>query len=360
MKHGIIYNVNDGPYRYQAWPTVTIDENGVLYAVWSGRRVSHIDPFGVNMMSVSRDGGDTWSAPAIINDTWLDDRDGGICCLGKGKMIASWFNHPTGSYLNNYLDRILRETNEYIYGMVKGMMDAYPHFTEEMNRYGSFVRISKDHGTTWGEAIQVPVSAPHGPVFTKSGRLLYLGKAFQSDNDEDNSAGEIKLYESFDEGESWEYLSTLPTPEGLITEPYVTELPDGRLVGALRVNTKPNYTMALCISEDGGKTWDGPIPTDISGSPPHFCVLSDGSVVLSYGRREKPMGIRAVISKDGFKTWSDEILITDEIISATRGDLGYPSTVELPDGKLLTVYYRPVGNGDICSIAYTKWDKPQL
>ena len=87
MKQGIIYRKTDGPFRYQAWPSVCCDENGVLYAVCSGHRVAHVCPFGKNLMFTSHDGGETWSPPIIVNDTRLDDRDAGITYLGNGKMI---------------------------------------------------------------------------------------------------------------------------------------------------------------------------------------------------------------------------------------------------------------------------------
>ena len=60
---GIVYRSSGGPLRYQGWASVDIDENGMLYAAWSGGRVAHICPFGVNYLSKSRDGGQSWSCP---------------------------------------------------------------------------------------------------------------------------------------------------------------------------------------------------------------------------------------------------------------------------------------------------------
>ena len=94
MKFGIVNRSESGIFRYQGWPTVCRDENGVLYAVCSGHRIGHICPFGKNLMYKSFDEGETWSAPMIINDTVLDDRDGGIVSLGGGKLLMTYFNHP--------------------------------------------------------------------------------------------------------------------------------------------------------------------------------------------------------------------------------------------------------------------------
>jgi hypothetical protein len=59
-----------------------------------------------------------------------------------------------------------------------------------------------------------------------------------------------------------------------------------------------------------------------------------------------------VILLDG-ETWSDEKVIFD---NAPDNDLGYPSTVELSDGSLLTVYYQKYKAGEKCSLLYTKWN----
>ena len=106
LKQGIVHRKTEGPCRYQAWPSLCKDENGVLYAVWSGDRSSHVCPFGKNLMSISRDGGEKWCPPIIVNDTWLDDRDGGITYLGDGKMLISYFHQTVFkkfSHENNIL-----------------------------------------------------------------------------------------------------------------------------------------------------------------------------------------------------------------------------------------------------------------
>ena len=94
IKTGIVHRKTEGPCRYQAWPSLCIDENGVLYAVWSGDRSSHVCPFGKNLMSISRDGGEKWCPPIIVNDTWLD----------------AWNNMPPHkpSILSTFLGKITR------------------------------------------------------------------------------------------------------------------------------------------------------------------------------------------------------------------------------------------------------------
>ena len=57
---------------------------------------------------------------------------------------------------------------------------------------------------------------------------------------------------------------------------------------------------------------------------------------MSYGHRRKPLGVQARVSGDGGATWSPALRISAD---GTSADLGYPSTVQLGDGSLLTVWY---------------------
>ena len=104
-------------------------------------------------------------------------------------------------------------------------------------------------------------------------------------------------------------------------------------------------------SKDGGKTWGEVTPTGISGSPPHLMLHSSGALILTYGRREAPFGERIMISRDGGKTWGEEHILTE----AYCNDLGYPATVELEDGSLVTVYYERYKDDKFTSILGVKW-----
>jgi hypothetical protein len=57
---------------------------------------------------------------------------------------------------------------------------------------------------------------------------------------------------------------------------------------------------------------------------------------MTYGYRRPPRGNQARVSADEGRTWSEPLTLSDDGFS---GDLGYPSTVELTDGKLLSVWY---------------------
>lgn len=88
--------------------------------------------------------------------------------------------------------------------------------------------------------------------------------------------------------------------------------------------------------------------TPIWGYPADLHLLKDGRILASYGYRRPPYGIRACISDDQGRTWQvkNEITLRDDLPNA---DLRYPTTAELADGALLTVYYgRDVKNEVTC------------
>ncbi len=375
IKRGIVYRAEAGPFRYQAWPSLAIDERGVLYAVFSGHRSSHVCPFGKNLMCTSVDGGETWSTPQIINDTWLDDRDTGITYLGDGKMLITYFNHPKNVYSGIWRHWVINDAQPPYKAMCNAALDAYEFYTPEQDNSGAFVKKSCDYGRTWGESIKVPITAPHGAVKTPSGRLLFLGKEFpgyegryrngpdnlENENDPTprEDRGRIFLYESFDEGESWVKLSKLELPDGGIVaqnlhEPHIIELENSELIAAIRGNDDPVYhkfSMFFASSADGGKTFTKPHPCEISGSPPHLSPLPDGGILISYARREAPCGIRAVVSYDGCRTFGEEMVLDED----RNGDIGYPATVRLADGTFVTIYYKHYNDDKRTSILYTKW-----
>lgn len=372
LKQGLVFRAAEGPFRYQAWPSICQDENGVLYAAWSGLRSSHVCPFGKDLMSISRDGGETWSSPAVINDTWLDDRDAGLTYLGNGKMILTYFCHPAEVYRTIWRDWIVGDAEPQWKPLMEGFLESYATYTPEQNRSGSFIKISNDYGKSWGAPIKMPITAPHGPAKTLSGRLLYLGTEFNGlphrydasfpeteDNVPIEDRDRIFLYESFDDGKTWKKLSKLPLDSVTkeykrLCEPHIVELPSGELIAAIRAENSEavgRFSLYFASSKDGGKTWGTPWAFDRIGSPPHLLLRKDGSVVVTYGRRTAPFGNRASISYDGCRTFGEEYILSE----THCGDLGYPATAELADGSLVTVYYQPYEKDNRTSIFFTKW-----
>jgi Neuraminidase (sialidase) len=92
-------------------------------------------------------------------------------------------------------------------------------------------------------------------------------------------------------------------------------------------------------SDDNGANWNHVIravPDTGRGNPPSLIKLRDGRLVVTFGYRAQPYGIRARISGDDGRTWSDDIVLRSD---AVDWDLGYTRSVQRPDGRMVTVYY---------------------
>lgn len=356
MKNGIVGRNDTSLFKYQGWPTICKDDYGVLFVASSGHRLGHVCPFGKNLLYKSYDNGETWSAPIIINDTHLDDRDAGLTYLGDNKILLMWFNHPKEFYSERDKRKGVSPSS-----MISAAYDIWKKMPDCFNIPGSFTKLSTDGGNTWGNTYKCPLTAPHGPTLLKNGDLFILGRAFWDDSIEE---GEVYSAISKNEGKTWKILSKVEHPDEfsdthIVCEPHAIELENGDILGAIRVEdkTKPyDYTVHLCKSTDGGATWSKPMPTGICGSPPHFFRHSSGAIILTYGRRIAPCGQYAIISYDEGKSWSNEISISP---TSPDWDHGYPSTTELKDGSLITVYYQKWPGDTYNSILYSKWELPK-
>jgi Neuraminidase (sialidase) len=98
----------------------------------------------------------------------------------------------------------------------------------------------------------------------------------------------------------------------------------------------------MSYSDDNGKTWVKPWKTDMIGHPVDLIQLKDGRIMATYGIRVGshgfPGGVRACFSSDNGKTWDirTEVQIRNDFLN---WDVGYPESMQLPDGKVLTAYY---------------------
>ena len=71
---------------------------------------------------------------------------------------------------------------------------------------------------------------------------------------------------------------------------------------------------------------------------PGVIKLKNGNLLCTYGYRKEPYSIKAIISNDNGLSWNKNDIITIRD-NANFWDIGYPVSVELPDGNILTVYY---------------------
>lgn len=352
----IIMQAECGPHNYFGWPSVAKLKNGKIAVSASGFRLAHVCPFGKAVMAFSEDNGKTYTKPAPVIDTCLDDRDSGLCPFGKSGLIMTSFNN-TLRFQRDWARKVVPESKKKY---IEAYLDLI-HPTEEERDLGSTFRVSFDNGTTFGPIYKSPITSPHGPTELADGTILWVGRTF-SDNDSVQGDDCIMAYRIDVHTGKTEYLGKIDPvfADGekiLSCEPHAIQLSDGRIICHFRVQSDKGrriFTTYQSESSDGGKHWSAPkqILEITGGAPAHLLEHSSGVLISSYGYRDEPYGIKVKFSTDGGRSFGcSERLYTNELTP----DLGYPATVELDDQTLLTVFYAHPEKGSPATIMQQKW-----
>ncbi len=220
---------------------------------------------------------------------------------------------------------------------------------------GGYVVRSVDDGKTW----QGPYYPPHikperhfnaygqelpaynrGALYeARDGRVLWIVAAHDSIKKTSDY-----LLASKDKGLTWEYISEVARDANAsFNEASVYETPGGDIVGFLRTANMDDQAV-IARSKDGGKTfsWES---MGFQGHPLMATRLPDKRVLLVYGYRHKPYGIRARILNAECTDWktSKEFVLRDD---GGNTDIGYPWSVVLSGNRVLVVYYFNKDNGN--------------
>lgn len=346
------------PFNYFAWPTVTRLPDGNLAMVCSGYRLAHVCPFGKTVISYSLNDGKTWTKAAPVIDTPLDDRDGGIAVFGNGRVIVTSFNNSVEFQRMAIRDyaipqgrKDVKMRTEYL-----NMLNAKKVEKEYM---GSVYKISNDGGYGFGETKRLQISAPHGPCALPGGGLIYVGAPF-NENQFNTAKRRGIVCCRLNENDGFDEIGFLANDsDNNWVEPYAFALSDTDIIVHIRVENaeKDIGTIYQTESHDGGKTFSPARPIGLErGFPSHIMRHSNGMMIASYGYRRKDMGERVMFSKDCGKTWIADYILCDD---SKVWDLGYPSTVELSNGELMTVYYQYNEDVEACEIKACVWDLPE-
>lgn len=337
--------ISQQPHFYHGWPTLARRANGDLVVVYSGGRDYHVCPFGRQEMITSRDNGETWTMPRVLADSAIDDRDSGVVETSKGTLIATMFNSFAYQIHMNAPERLLNETfGKETPAMLKRWQTMDDSTTQKQKEAetGYWMQRSKDGGVNWSPRYRVPGYSPHGPVNLLDGRLFYAT----------SNGKKAMAYVSEDDGLKWKDLSEMPVRAG---ELHAVQASDGTIIVQVRdkivLGSKREQNTSQILSTDGGKTWSEKVKV-ADGYPSHLVRLKDGGLLMTYGRRVEPFGIRGKISADHGRSWSSEFILSDD---AANWDLGYPSSVELADGTLLTVWYEAPKDSHKAVLKQARW-----
>ena len=363
-KHFTLYK---NSHYFSSFPSAALLENSELLIIFRRARdsrwllddnsqeskhlkhqVDHIDSrsqltkihFDLNLKAL------TEPEPLNINPETAD-QDASLLILSNNNILLSSFSwYPIHSRLANEL----KNHNVRLYGKsdITGCFYIF---------WGGFTRLSSDLGKTWSPHNFLP-KLPNsndiipGKRFAHGGAIR--GQAIEIENEillpvyntlKNDKVTSSHLYVSYDKGQTWSYRSLIARDKEQmldLNEPSIIQLEGDKIMAFLR-NTSGNDHLITTVSYDRGFTWSEWNEQNVIGHPTHPLKLSDGRIFISYGYRHKPFGIRArFLDGLGKKFISDEIIIRDDGLC---GDVGYPWSVELPDRRILIVYYFTEADG---------------
>lgn len=301
---------------------------------------NHVDPNSYLMMVRSVDG-----------ENWTNEPD-------------QFYAHPFGGSQDPCLLQLQDGTLICAsYGWALTRPEALPNLKKpyvtsgEMTFLGGYLIRSTDGGENW----TAPIYPPHVPSEInynalgnrlpaynrgalcegKNGRIFW---AVAASDTEALAKTSVHLLVSDDKGLTWKYTTPIAQDSKVsFNETSVYETPKGDLVAFIR---SENAGRQACVarSKDGGKTFQPWESMGFSGFPLTAMRLPDNRVLLTYGYRQAPFGIRARILNaecTDFKT-APEIILRDD---GGNGDLGYPWSVQVDKNTVLVVYYFNKANG---------------
>lgn len=228
------------------------------------------------------------------------------------------------------------------------------------NAGASRIYYSYDRGHTWEGPFRLPDYGTPGlaprtdyVVNGPSDCMLFLTAAKPNAKE-----GRPLCVQTQDGGATWNLLSWIgPEPKGFSIMPATARISENEILTLLRHHEGSRRWIEAYRSQDNGHTWEwlnNPVEDTGTGNPATLTRLQDGRLALTYGFRAEPYSMRAKISTDNGLTWGPDIVLRDD---GAGTDIGYPRTVQRPDGKLVTVYYfHDNKTGPERYIAATIWD----
>jgi hypothetical protein len=218
---------------------------------------------------------------------------------------------------------------------------------------------SADGGKTWAHSTVFPDPpqigtgidnqfVPFGDILRAADGSLVASVYTRKDNGRNNG-----LLRSRDDGRTWGNWVEL-NPVG--NETAILHLGAGKWLAASRMFERPGeaHHIELFGSDDDARTWRrrGPLslPGQITG---HLAKLPDGRILLSFGNRNRNnFGVDARISADSGETWGAPF----RIASTPESDCGYPASVPVADGSVVTAYYTRISHEQHYEMRVARWD----
>ncbi|MEI6678607.1 MAG: sialidase family protein [Mariniphaga sp.] len=342
---------------YAAFPSVVKRPNGeflVAFRRAPDRRlfgeegISHTDPNSYLVMVRSHDGENWTKEPELIfAHPFGGSQDPCLLQLKDGTLICT-----------SYIWGLIRKDADSILNRkITILKDRKSDHSTSFTFLGGYLVRSADGGKNWQGPfypppiptdIQVNVWGKPLPAYNrgalcegKNGRIYWVVAGNSADSPNKIST---HLLISDNKGITWNYSGPVASDEKIsFDETSLCETPKGDLVAFLRTANMPDQLSCIARSTDGGKSFSWK-SMGFYGYPLHALKLPDNRVLLTYGYRHKPFGIRARILNPECTDFSTapEFLIRED---GGSGDLGYCWSAMMDKNLALVVYYFNTDNG---------------
>jgi hypothetical protein len=172
------------------------------------------------------------------------------------------------------------------------------------------------------------------------------------------------IFISNDQGKSWTRRGGVIAYASDFDEQAIIERKDGSLLMYLRTD----YGFAQTESFDQGRSWTGPLKTELDHASSRIFVkrLQSGKVLMikhgdlskrpeisadeSGYKRPKRSHLSAYLSNDDGKSWYSGLLLDE------RDDVSYPDGFQAPDGRIFIAYDRKRIDGELLMAIFTEED----
>ena len=311
--------------NYCAWPNLTILKDGLVGALVFNQP-NHGGVEGDVELWVSPDGRPPWTLRSVAA-RHAPDRPRYNLAAGQGH-------------------------NGVLIALVGGWCISQPHPIRTENLINPTVFRSEDAGHTWEETdtLSRPPEAGNfvafGNVRVGKDGALYVPAydCRMSSTERTSRLSSSYIFRSDDNGRHWGDARRIGR-DGY-TETDILQVADGHWLAVCR--TLADYahpddplgaaSVTLFRGDTEAGHWERIRPLTLpSQHPGNLLALQDGRILFTCGSRIYGLqGVIVKVSEDGGATWGgDRVLVS----ALTMGDCGYPSTVQLEDGTLVTAYY---------------------
>lgn len=347
VKDFVIYK---DPNYYSAFPSLAMRDDGEILCafrrapdrkhLWNQPAYTHVDPNSYLVMVRSRDNGETWTTnpELIFAHPMGGSQDPCMALLKDGSIICTSY---AWALLPPEVGKLKNPITHSGFGFL-----------------GGYVLRSDDGGSSWKGPF-VPIHVPadltydvlgnpcpafnRGQMIQRKDGKIYWAVCANKQGHHPRGAS-VHLLTSSDRGETWQYVCAIAQDDKVqFNETSLFETAKGDIIAFMRTDGFDGK-LAYAHSTDGGKTFGQWQDGVIFGHPFQATRLKDGRVFLIYGYRKAPFGIRAKLLNPD----CTDIVEAPELVIRDDGggyDLGYPWSIQLPDGKILAAYYINIGEG---------------